>query len=281
MATGKAITIFLIDGNPDGMLTCELSNWTGKAVKIPRLMLKDYAKRLELNKTGVYFLFGRDEANPDATAVYIGEAEEVYKRLIQHQKLDFWTEVVVFISKDENLNKAHIKFLEYSLHEMAEKANRYSIKNANTPTRPSISESERAVMLEFMDNMKVLINTMGYKLFEPLTEAREDKKNQYFIKATRGADSKSVVTNEGIVVTKGSTIATSLVPSISPSLIAFRQKLIDRGVIVQKKDKLHFIQDYLFASPSTAAAIVMGRNANGRTEWKDKDGKTLKENEEL
>ena len=281
MATGKAITIFLIDGNPDGLLTCELSNWTGKAVKIPRLMLKDSAKRLELNKTGVYFLFGRDEANPDATAVYIGEAEEVYKRLIQHQKLDFWTEAVVFISKDENLNKAHIKFLEYSLHEMAEKANRYSIKNANTPTRPSISESERAVMLEFMDNMKVLINTMGYKLFEPLTEAREDKENQYFIKATRGADSKAVVTNEGIVVTKGSTIATSLVPSISPSLIAFRQKLIDRGVIVQKKDKLQFTQDYLFASPSTAAAIVMGRNANGRIEWKDKDGKTLKENEEL
>lgn len=280
MAIGKTITIFLIDGNPDGLLTCELSNWTGKAVKIPRLMLKDAATRLELNKTGVYFLFGRDEANPDATAVYIGEAEEVYKRLIQHQKLDFWTEAVLFISKDENLNKAHIKFLEYSLHELAEKANRYSIKNANTPTRPSISESEQAVMLEFMENMKVLINTMGYKLFEPLTEARKDKENQYFIKAARGADSKAVVTNEGIVVTKGSTIATALVSSISPSLITFRQKLIDRGIIAQKKDKLQFSQDYLFASPSTAAAIVMGRNANGRTEWKDKDGKTLKENEE-
>lgn len=75
MATGKTITIFLVDGNPDGLLTCELSNWTGKAVKIPRLLLKDAAKRLVLNKTGVYFLFGRDEENPDATAVYIGEAE--------------------------------------------------------------------------------------------------------------------------------------------------------------------------------------------------------------
>lgn len=114
MATGKEITIFLIDGNPDGMLTCKLSNWTGKAVKLPRPLLKDSAKLLELNKTGVYFLFGRDEVNPDATAVYIGEAEEVYKRLVQQQKMDFWTEAVIFISKDDNLNKAHIKFLEYS-----------------------------------------------------------------------------------------------------------------------------------------------------------------------
>lgn len=280
MTIGKLISVFLVDGVPDGRLAGEISNWTGKAFKIPRKLLKESAKREELVKAGVYFLFGKSEENPDEDAVYIGEAEEVYKRLIQHQKLEFRSEAVVFISKDENLNKAHVKYLEAKLYEMAIAAKRYAVINASTPTCPTISESEQAVMTEFMANLRVLINTLGYKVLESLTDVTRKQKDIYFIKAARGANGSAVVTNEGVVVIEGSEIATSTVPSMAAAFINQRQKLIDQGVIQKANGKLVFTKDYLFSSPSTAAAVVMGRNANGRIEWKDKKGKTLKEKEE-
>ena len=280
MPIGKLISIFLIDGIPDGRLVGEISNWTGKAFKIPRKLLKESAKREELAKTGVYFLFGKSEDNPDEDAVYIGEAEEAYKRLAQQQKMEFWSEAVVFISKDENLNKAHVKYLESKIYDIAKAAKRYTITNSSIPTCPVISESEQAVMTEFISNLRVLINTLGYKVLEPLADATEKQKNLYFIKAARGADGKAVVTNEGVVVIEGSEIATSTVPSMAPAFIKQRQKLIDQGVIKKTDGKLIFTKDYLFSSPSTAAAVVMGRNANGRIEWKDKKAKTLKEKEE-
>lgn len=280
MPIGKLISIFLIDGIPDGRLVGEISNWTGKAFKIPRKLLKESAKRDELAKAGVYFLFGKSEENPDEDAVYIGEAEEAYKRLAQQQKMEFWSEAVVFISKDENLNKAHVKYLESKLYDMAKAAKRYTITNSSIPTCPAISESEQAVMTEFTCNLRILINTLGYKVLEPLADATERQKDLYFIKAARGANGKAVVTNEGVVVIEGSEIATSVVPSMAPAFVKQRQKLIDQAIIKKTDGKLLFTKDHLFTSPSTAAAVVMGRNANGRIEWKDKKGRTLKEKEE-
>jgi hypothetical protein len=280
MAIGKLVSIFLLDGIPDGRLVGEISNWTGKAFKIPRKLLKESSKREELTKAGVYFLFGKSEDNPDEDAVYIGEAEEAYKRLSQHQKLEFWNEAVVFISKDENLNKAHVKYLEAKLCEMASAVKRYKITNSTTPTCPAISESEQAVMTEFLTNLRILINTLGYKVLEPLADLKERQKDAYFIKAARGANGKAILTNEGVVVTEGSEIATSTVPSTPAALVKLRQKLIDQGVIQEADKKLIFTKDYLLPSPSTAAAIVMGRNANGWLEWKDKKGQSLKDKEE-
>ncbi len=109
---GKHIQMFLLDGSADGRVFCELGNWTGKAWKIPRHLLRSFADRKELYRAGVYFLFGRDETTNEIAIVYVGEAEEIYPRLQQHQDKEFWNEALVFVSKDENLNKAHIKFLE-------------------------------------------------------------------------------------------------------------------------------------------------------------------------
>jgi hypothetical protein len=279
MAVGKEIKIFLIDGMADGRLAGEIANRTGKALKIPRKMLRGSAAREELSKAGVYFLFGKDAGVADENAVYIGEAEETYIRLMQHQKLDFWTEAVVVVSKDDYLNKAHVKYLESKLYESAKRAKRYLVCNTSAPACPRISESEQSVMVAFIENLKILVNTMGYKVFEPLART-EGPQNNYSIKPARGADARAIMTNEGMVVTKGSQIASSLVPSMSPSLVNLRQRLIDQGIIGKQKDKLVFAKDYLFSSTSTAAAVVMGRNANGRIEWKDQKGRTVRENEE-
>ena len=229
MKFGKTIKIFLIDGDPNGRMSCELSNWSGKAYKIPRVKIKDCSDRYDLASTGVYLLFGKDEEGKDQ--VYIGEAESTLKRLNQHlTQKDFWHETIVFISKDENLNKAHIKYLENRLHDIAKSANRYKIENTITPTQSSISESDRAEMEEFIDNIKMLVNTLGHKVFDEKRELKPKQKQEIFIIiAPRGANAQGIPTSDGFVVFKGSKAAISTVPSITQNFINLRQQLIDKG----------------------------------------------------
>jgi len=273
MPIGKSISLFLIDGTTDGVVACELFNWTGKGYKIPRSKLKNLSNRDDLKKAGVYFLIGRDEN--DNEAVYVGETEEVFKRLLQHQEKDFWSESLAFISKDENLNKAHIKYLEFTLHLRAKEVARYEILNNNIPNCPAISEADQAVMTEFADNLIILVGTMGYKIFETLAKRSVPKQDKYYIKAARGADATAILTSEGVVVLKDSNVANTEVPSMPIGFSNKRKNLIETGVIIDWK----FSKDYLFQSPSTAAAVVMGRSANGLIEWKKKDGRTLKDNQ--
>ena len=278
MKFGKTIKIFLIDGDPNGRMSCELSNWSGKAYKIPRIKVKECSDREDLTtSTGVYLLFGKDDDGKDQ--VYIGEAETILKRLNQQlTSKDFWNETIVFISKDDNLNKAHVKYLENRLHEIAKSANRYKIDNSIVPTQSSISESDRAEMEEFIEYIKLLVNTLGHKVFEEKREYKAKQKQAiFFIKAARGADGQGEPTSDGFVVFKGSKAAASIVNSITSNFITYRQNLIDEGVLVDKGEFFEFTDDYIFSSPSTAAVMVMGRNANGLTEWKTKDGKTLKD----
>jgi hypothetical protein len=277
MKFGKTIKIFLIDGDPNGRMSCELSNWSGKAYKIPRINIKDSNDREDLSRTGVYLLFGKDDDGKDQ--VYIGEAESILTRLKQHLTTkEFWNEAIIFISKDENLNKAHIKYLENRLYDTATKTNRYKVYNSSVPTQSSISESDRAEMEEFVEYIKMLVNTLGHKVFEEKREFKTKQKQATFIiKAARGADGQGEPTSDGFVVLKGSKAAATIVNSMTQSFITLRQRLIDEGILVSKDGYLEFTDDYIFSSPSTAAVMVMGRNANGLTEWKSKDGKTLKE----
>ncbi len=277
MAFGKTIKIFLIDGDPNGRMSCELSNWSGKAYKIPRIKIKDCTDRDDLTSTGVYLLFGKDDEGKEQ--VYIGEAESILKRLNQQlTQKDFWNEAIIFISKDENLNKAHIKYLENRLHDIAKLANRYKIDNSIIPTQSSISESDRAEMEEFIEYIRMLVNTLGHKVFDEKREFKTKQKQEiFFIKAARGADAQGEPTSDGFVVFKNSKAAGTIVNSMTPSFVTLRQKLIDQNVLLSQGEYFEFTDDYIFSSPSTAAVMVMGRNANGLSEWKQKDGKTLKD----
>ena len=274
---GKTIKLFLIDGEPNGRMTCELSNWTGKAYKIPRIKVKDCTDREELNDPGIYLLFGKEEEGKDL--VYIGEAESAFKRLVQQlSQKEFWNEAIVFISKDENLNKAHIKYLENRLYSMAQEINRYALVNNSTPSKPTISEADQAEMEEFIANIKILTNTLGHKVFESKREARplDDQVGNYFyIDAARGAKASGEPTSDGFVIFEGSKVANSEVNSLPSSSKRLRDKLKDEGIIKENE----VAEDYLASSPSAAAMIVMGRSANGLVEWKLKDGTTLKEYE--
>ena len=280
MTLGKTIKLFLIDGEPNGRITGELSNWTGKAYKIPRIKIKDSNDREELQNPGVYLLFGKNEEGKDQ--VYIGEAENIFSRLTQQlSKKEFWNEAIAFISKDENLNKAHIRYLENGLYEKAKKVNRYHV-NQNVPTKPSLSESDVAEMEAFMGNIKILVNTLGHKVFEEKREAKtpqQRKKTAFYIKSTRGADASGEPTSDGFLVFKDSHAAEETVKSLTSSFRRFRDQLIENGTLKEGNGCYVFEEDYVFSSPSTAAVIVMGRNANGLTEWKMQSGTTLKQYE--
>lgn len=278
MKFGKTIRIFLVDGDPNGRMTCELSNWTGKAYKIPRLKVKDCIDRPDLVTTGVYLLFGRGDDGHDK--VYIGEAEEILKRLQQQvAQKDFWNEAITFISKDENLNKAHIKYIENRLHSLAKETGRYQLENSVIPTQSSISESDRAEMEEFISNIKLLVNTLGHKVFEEKREIKSNEQLQpiFTLKGARGAEAQGEPTTEGFVVFKGSKATFNTVASISPSFVKYRQQLIDQGTLFPNQEVYEFMEDTIFSSPSTAAVMVMGRNANGLLEWRLPNGVTLKE----
>lgn len=285
MKFGKTIKLFLIDGDTNGRLTCELSNWTGKAYKIPRNLIKICSDRPELQTTGVYMLLNKNADLSEKGQLYIGEAEDIFKRLSQHLKeKDFWNEAIVFISKDDNLNKAHIKYLENRLHEISITANRFDLINSQKPTKSSISESDKAEMEEFLSNILTLINTLGYNAFEQirqidLKEQVDKEDDLFYISAVRGANGVGKATSEGFVIFENSQVANPVTNSYPKTMRQLRDTLISEGVIIKVQDKLILKHDHLFSSSSSAAMIIMGRSANGLTEWKMKSGKTLQDYE--
>lgn len=272
---GKVIRQFLIDGQADGRWVSELSNWTGKAYKIPRTYINQCADRDDLSNTGIYFLFGRNDET-DAEQVYIGEAENILNRLKQHLSgKDFWTECIVFISKDNNLNKAHIKYLENHLYILAKASKRYELVNSTVPTEASISEMDRAEMDEFIDNMRLILGVLGHKVLEPSANYKNDRKESVFnLQDRSGAKASGKLVSEGFAVLKGSKIAKDVATSLSKSVLDKRQALFDKGII---DANFTFTRDWEFTSPSLAAAIVVGYSINGRSAWKNKSGVSLKD----
>ena len=279
MTFNKTIQMCIFDGNPNGRIMCELSNWNGRVYKISRNDLSEFANRPDCEYTGVYFLFGKDEDNKDT--VYVGEAEKMLVRLKQHLKdHNYWNDCVVVISKDNILNKAHVKYLENKFYTLAVDAKRSSIINNTVPTCSSISEFDESMLTEFIENARLLVNTLGYKVFDRIDTSVVENENSgevFYIVAARGADAKGFLVPDGFMVIKGSKIAKDTAPSIANSLLNLRNKLLEKNIINQD---FVFVTDYMFTSPSLAASIVMGRNANGRTEWKNINNKSIKDIEE-
>ncbi len=170
MNFGKTLRIHLVDGAPTGTLTAEIMNWTGKVVVFSRSQLADAAKRPEAHRTGIYFLVGHDPDSPTREWVYIGEADDVLKRLAFHdgdEKRDFWQRTVFVVSKDENLTKAHARYLESRLIQMANEANRTSVKNGTAPPLPPLPEADVADMEYFLGHVVMMMPVLGFGFLQP------------------------------------------------------------------------------------------------------------------
>lgn len=273
---GTSIRIFLADGVAEGLWVVEKSNWTGVALMWPRSEHGQARHRPELDRPGVYTLVGPAEEALDRPRIYVGEADILRKRLDQHQAgKDFWTRAIVFASKDGSLNKAHVKYLEGRLLSLAQEARRAEIDNGNVPQLPTLSEAETADVEAFLDEMLLIYPVLDLRVFEPAQAVPTTTERLHL----EGPEAKAEGTEsaEGFLVFEGALARPSTTPSLHGFMAQLRERLLAEGVLVAAPDGLRFTRDYLFSSPSTAAAVVLGRNANGRTEWKDATGRTLKE----
>ncbi len=280
MQFGRTIRIYLQDGSVTGIRHSEIVNWSGQAVFFPRSKIKELDEWDEAKKPGVYFLFGLDE-NSNSAAVYIGESENILTRLNQHLKnKEFWNEAVFFTSKDDNLTKSHIKYLEARLIEEGIKANRYKLVNGNEATLSSLPRSDRDAMEEFLNNIRILLGTMGHKVLEPIHNFTVNEKNTYIEFKLKGrVPAYSIYSNEGIIVKRGSKVYKESKPSMHKGPKELKEKLISEEILISADDDFYeFSQDYLFSSSSYAATVILGSPCSGPQNWiKIDDNITLKE----
>jgi hypothetical protein len=275
MSKPYSIKVFLPGGDPDGLRIIEKSNWSGAGLVVPRSLFNEGRQRKELTRTGVYVLIGPPEES-GLPRVYVGEGDPIRPRLEQHAaKKDFWTSCISFTSKDENLNKAHVQYLEARLVALATRAKRCILDNGTAPALPSLSEADSADAEGFLAEMLLCFPVLGLGVFSALTAALVPGKALYL--NAKGLHAQGMETTEGFVVRSDSDASKTEVPSCHTYLKELRSALVANGVLTPSSDGYSFAQDYVFASPSTAAGVILGRSANGRLEWKTKAGKTLKE----
>ena len=274
-----SIKIYLPDGTPDGLKIIEKSNWNGKGVVCPRSTFSGNKKRSEFPRTGIYILLGPSEQS-DVPMLYVGQGDPIKSRLDSHYaKKDFWTRTVFFVSKDDNLNKAHIGYLESKLITMATEAKRCVLDNQNCPTLPSMSEMDVADAEGFLDEILLCLPVLGINEFKKAEANIRKKESRLFLKGP-DCQAEGMETPEGLVVFKGALARIGETSSIHKYMTDARENLLLRDIFKEEEGQYILTQDYTFSSPSTAAAIFLARNANGRTEWKSKQGKTLKEIQE-
>ncbi len=280
--TSATIKLFLPHGDAKRLRVGEVSNWTGKALAAPRTELEDLLGREELESSGVYFLLGVNADN-GANLAYIGEAEVIRDRLKQHKAKDFWNSVVIFVSKDENLTKAHIRYLENRLLQEAKTIGRYALENSNS-SNPRLPESDREDMEVYLSRIRQVLPVLGSDILSPISGSTKPAHPQpQLICRIKNALARGRRTEGGFVVFAQSTAVLAIRPSAQtqyPNTVATRQRLIQEQTLVEKGGRYVFIKDVEFSSPSAAAAVVHGGSANGLTAWKDESGRSLKEIEE-
>ena len=271
----QTIQIFLPDGQPTSIREAELTNRLVKAILFPRNKIKEVAERKLVHFTGVYFLFGNTQEG-SKPVVYIGEGEDCFKRIQSHNRnKDFWTHCIVVTTKTNEYTKTDGKFLEHYCLEKATEVERYITDNDTGSKKPSIPESRECDLLDNFETLKILLATLGYPLFEDKRKSSSTK-DLFFCKG-RDAKAKGEFTDEGMLVLKDSTANLIETKTAGNWVIGARERLIKDGTLVQKGDIFVFTSDQIFNAPSTAAAVILARRANGWTEWKNREGKTLDE----
>lgn len=275
MATrAKTLQIFLPSGDPQGIRQAEITTRIVRLIEVPRALLKDFLAMPESAGGAVYFLFG-DREEAAKPQVYIGQTTDLKKRLVKHQKeKDFWQRAVVMLSRAESLTTTHSLYLERLCIQRAKEAGRFSVENDTNGNKLNTTRPLEAECEELFETGETLMSTLGFQLFEKPTKAA-DATNLYSCTVS-GTDARAQYTAEGMAVLKGSKARGQVTDSFKDKgFDVLRKKLEAEGVLKRSGEHLVFTQDYLFKSPSAAAAIVVGNNMNGWISWKNQDGKTL------
>jgi hypothetical protein len=293
MSMGKQLRLFLADGTPGGLLTAEIMNWTGHIVAAPRSDLASLLKRPEVSRTGIYILLGDDPESIGGQMAYIGEGDDVSKRLYQHARpedlggRDFWDRAVVITNKDSNLTKAHARYLESRLIALGQQANRARLTNATAPEPITLPEADVSDMEYFIEQARIVLPVLGVNIFrtaptitptQPLATPSGTSLTTSPIFVLRLRKDGVLATAQEIdgefTVLPDSTARLQWIGAAGHSYRGLREKLERDGTLVPSPGgkTVRFTRPQVFASPSAAAAIVTGRSANGRNEWTTQAG---------
>lgn len=297
MNLGKLIRLFLVEGDPDGIVTAEIQNMTIYATSFPRTKINVFRKRVEAKKAGTYILIGDNLENPMKPIVYVGEGAPVIDRIQSHNeskyKKDFWDRAIVFSSKDDYLTKTQIQYLESKLVSEINKIQGAIAENIQLPKEPILSEVDRAEMEEFYMALSLLLKTFGYDFLEEksvdIERIKETNQTEdgfmdglLFKFKIKEAEAHMKIIDNDYVVLEGSTIVKQQRQHIQPGILEARTTLLSKGQLVEdENDSLYRMTvNYAFQSPSYASGFVAGGNDNGWTSWKYK-GKTMSELERI
>ena len=234
----------------------------------------------ELNKPALYILVNRDKRQ-----LYVGETDDSIKRLKNHEAKDFLTEAIVFHSTTETLSTTEVRWLEAKTYEALKELGYYDLsENKVAPQQPPLKKNQIYTLEPIFEEAKNYICAAGFDIF---LKGKEEQK----------VEVKPVVTSEHIfyckhkeskamgylieatnvfVLLAGSELRSGTRPSLQHSLVSKRAQFI-----AEQCDTVNGISvlraDYVASSPSIAGSLILGRNTNGWTKWKDANGKTLSE----
>jgi hypothetical protein len=287
---GKTIKLFLYDGTPAGIIIAELMNWTGKVFVVPRAQLAQVKARPELNRAGAYLLVGDDPEVLGRLRVYVGEAETLVTRLLQHENDDekaFYSRAVFITSKDDALNKQHARWLERRLLSLVKANGSVLISNGTAgAVSVALSESDLSDMEGFIDQVALILPSLGFTFIQPkpaVPSAADGASpsghvSPVFELTVAGATARAQEVDGQFFLLGGSKCRRQGVPAWT-SYKALRERLVQEGKIGAGSDEalLEVKEDIPLGSPSAAAAIVAGRNMNGRISWKADSGITYQD----
>ena len=291
---GKQVKLFLVDGTPGGLTTAEITNWTGHVLTARRSDLGELLRRDEARRTSVYLLLGSDEGALGGTRCYVGEADVIADRLrVHHRDKDFWDKVVVVTSKDANLTKSHVRYLESRLIALATQAGRVSLENGTNPPPTALPEADRSDMEYFLDQLQVILPVLGVNAIrvrevKPEPAVPETLASPVFrlVNKRHGIGARAQQIDGEFTVLTGSTVAAHMPEQSSrhsaSTAAQYRlrrdhhAKLIADGSIAVVDGVATVMRDIVFSSPSAAGAVVQGQaSANGRIAWVAEDGQSF------
>lgn len=246
-ALGRTIQLFLVDGSPNGLIIASIHGWTGSVLVGTQTTFARLLSRPEVDRTGVYILFGPDPQEPLGTRAYIGEADSVRDRIDQSaRQRGFWESAIVITTSDEALNKGHVRYLEARLIEMARTSGRAALDNGNDPLaeRRRLTEADRANMETFLANLKVILPVLGLDLLKPRLvvpqmDSASPAETQFEMRHKSGLQASAIERDGEFVVLAGSQALKDTGYAMQ-SYANLKAKLIATGILLAKDEGYEF-----------------------------------------
>ncbi len=273
MAT--SVTIFLPNGDPQGVRKIKLSLWDGRAVQCPRSLYKETRMSEEFAWPGLYFLLGPRPPEGHLRDIYVGEAEALRHRL-DHQlsTRPDWVELICFTSQTA-LNKAKVKYLESQVVTLGKSISAAKLTNDVGPKQNWLNETDQAEMDGYLFNVLQLLPILGVDAFREKPAAIPVGGDLHV--AQRNVTGHAIQDGARFIVLKGSEVSSTETDGCPKYLRDIRASLRSEHIIAKDgKGLLSFAKDHAFSSPSTAAGVILGCSVNGRDAWKNGAGQSLK-----